>query len=286
MGEMLRSLLQSWLGSTVRSRLREAVAEATRRPADAPNPPTPAEPPKPCHLGFVFALGIESGCLEDLLQGQITIRANGFTIREGGLNGRRMAIILAGAGQQAARLATEMLIDGHRPQRVISAGFAGGLSPQLRRNDILLADQVLAANGDSFEIEPWSASLPPAGEKYALHRGRLLTLDQVVRLPSDRADYFARFGAAAVDMETLAVAQVCLARQVPFSSVRVINDLSEETLPPDIENLLAQKSGAAQLGAALGAVWRRPSSAKDMYQLRENALVASGQLARFLADCT
>jgi len=31
-------------------------------------------------------------------------------------------------------------------------------------------------------------------------------------------------------------------------------------------------------------MWRRPASAKDMYQLRENALVASGRLAKFLAQ--
>ena len=38
------------------------------------------------------------------------------------------------------------------------------------------------------------------------------------------------------------------------------------------------------MGAAVGALWRRPASAKEMYQLRENALVASGQLAKFLAE--
>ena len=85
-------------------------------------------------------------------------------------------------------------------------------------------------------------------------------------------------------METFAVAEVCAARQVAFSSIRVINDTADEALPRDVEHLLAQKTAAARLGAALGAVWRRPASAKDMYQLRENALVASGRLAKFLAE--
>ena len=105
----------------------------------------PAEEPKPCHLGIVFALGIESGCFEDLLGGVVTIRGNGFVAREGGLHGRRVVIILSGPGRQHAARATEVLIDGHRPGRVISAGFAGGLSPELKRNDILIADRLLLA---------------------------------------------------------------------------------------------------------------------------------------------
>ena len=92
---------------------------------------------------MVFALGIESGCFEDLLQGVVTIRGNGFRLREGGLHGRRVVLILSGPGRKNARRATEILIDGHRPGRVISAGFAGGLSPQLKRNDILIADRLL-----------------------------------------------------------------------------------------------------------------------------------------------
>ena len=128
------------------------------------------------------------------------------------------------------------------------------------------------------------AGLLPALRRPGVHRGSLLTTDRVVRLPREKQSLFQRYGAMAVDMETFAVAEVCLRRNVPFSSVRVINDTADEALPHDVEHLLAQKTGAAQLGAALGAIWRRPASAKDMYQLRENALVASGRLAKFLAE--
>ena len=78
------------------------------------------------------------------------------------------------------------------------------------------------------------------------------------------------------------MAEVCRRRAVAFSSIRVINDTADEALPRDVEHLLAQRTGAARLGAALGAVWRRPASAKDMYQLRERALIASQRLAKFL----
>jgi hypothetical protein len=47
--------------------------------------------------------------------------------------------------------------------------------------------------------------------------------------------------------------------------------------------LLARKSFAGQLGAAVGSVFRRPAAIKDLFQLHQNALEASGRLAKFLA---
>jgi adenosylhomocysteine nucleosidase len=241
--------------------------------------------PTPCHLGVVFALGIESGCFEDLLEGAVAIRGDRFRVREGGLHGRRVVVILSGTGQEAAAQATEVLIDGHAPDCVISAGFAGGLSAQLSRGAILIADRVLRADGDELPLD-LPAAVPAAGERIAgqeIHRGPLLTLDHVVGAPEQRRAWFDRHGALAVDMETFAVAAVCRRRQFPLLAVRVVNDPWDEKLPPEVERLLARKSKAARLGAALRAVWHRPASLRDMYRLAENALTASDRLARVLS---
>ena len=81
----LRSLLQTWLQKTAKAKVHEAVVQAARGQLTQTPTPPPAEELKPCHLGIVFALGIESGCFEDLLEGVVTIRGNGFVTREGGL---------------------------------------------------------------------------------------------------------------------------------------------------------------------------------------------------------
>jgi adenosylhomocysteine nucleosidase len=234
----------------------------------------------------VFALGIESGCFEDLLEGAVAIRGDRFGVREGGLHGRRVVVIVAGAGQDAARRATEVLIDGHAPQCVISAGFAGALCRDLPRGAILIADRVLGAQGEELPLD-LPAGLPAkvvgqiAGQE--IRRGPLLTLDHVVRSPDERRVLFDRCGGLAVDMESFAVAEVCRRRQVPLLAIRVVSDPLDEQLPHEVAHLLAQKSKAGRLGAVLRAVWRRPASVKDMYRLAENALVASDRLARFLS---
>jgi adenosylhomocysteine nucleosidase len=80
----------------------------------------------------------------------------------------------------------------------------------------------------------------------------------------------------------LAVADVCSRAKVRCLSVRVIIDEANRALPHDIDVMVKKKSTAGRLGAAAGAIIRRPSSVKDMWQLKEDALVASERLAKFL----
>ncbi len=220
---------------------------------------------KPCHFGVIFALGIEAGPLEDLLCGAVRIRSRGFSAREGGLKGRRTVIARSGAGQKNAARATELLIDGHRPSVVISAGFAGGLDQKLKRHDILLPDQVIDASGGQIILEEADRRLQYLPNWPGLHRGKLLTADHVVREPIAKQALFQQHQAQAVDMETFAAAEVCQRRGVPLLAVRIILDAAADALPPYVERLLCQKSKAARLGAALAVLWRRPSSFKDFW---------------------
>jgi adenosylhomocysteine nucleosidase len=280
---VFRALVRTWLQNAAKTHLRDAVTRAAQTPPAPAAADPPGEEPKPCHVGVVFADGIESGCLEDLLEGTVAIRGGRFGLCEGGWKGRRVVVIRSGPGRSRAAQATEVLLDGHQPRLVISAGFASALCPELRRHDIFIADQLLtaAAGRIAIELPPGlSATLDQPG----VHRGSLLSADSAARLPREKQSLFQRYGALAVDGETFAVAEVCLRRGVPFRSLRVIRDTADESLPREVQHLLAQKTASAKLGAALGAIWRRPASAKDIYQLQENALLASGQLARFLVQ--
>ena len=282
---VFRYLLRNWLQRTAREKVRETVVEAAREhvqsAADKPQP-TPDESDEPCHVGVVFALGIEAGGLEDLLRGKVTTRGHGFTVRQGSLRGRRVAVVLSGAGRENAARATEALIVGHHPQWVLSTGFAGGLSPELKPQDVLMVDHLVDTSGARLAIDlkvdpDWVATAS------GVHVGRLLTADRLIRLPDEKRSLREQYDALAVDMETFAVAEVCRRHRVRFLAVRAITDGADEELPPDVRKLLAQKTKTARLGAAAGAIWRRPSSFKDMVRLRETALLASDRLAKFLA---
>ena len=281
---MWQSILRNWLLSTAQEHLRESARQkaSPQEPQPAGQQPPPEPKKSVCHVGVVFALGIEAGSLIDRLSGLIRIEGAGFVAREGGLDGCRVVVIESGSGRLAAERAARALILGHQPRWIVSAGFAGGLDGRLAQGDILLADEIVDTTGRALTID-FKLSADAAASPTRVHVGRLLTMDHVVERADEKHALGKEFAALAVDMESLGVAEVCAREKVRFLSVRVIGDAVDRTLPRDIDRLVKQKSTAGRLGAAAGALLRRPGSIKDMWQLKEDALVASERLAKFLA---
>ena len=283
---MWQMLLRNWLMGTAQKTMREAATRAAAGagdPASATSSPRPHEPSPPsvCHVGLVFALGIEAGGLIDRMSGVIMTEGSGFVAREGGLEGKRLVVIESGVGCAAAARATQALILGHRPRWILSAGFAGGLHDTVAKGDIVMADQIVDVHDRQFEID-----LKLTQENFTamrhLHVGRLLTADRIIGDPEEKRALGKRHGALAVDMESWAVADVCRNEKSRFLSVRVISDAIHHAIPEDIDFLIKRRTTAGRIGAAAGAILRRPSSIKDMWQLKEDGLVASDRLARFL----
>lgn len=264
----------------MREAATQAASDAARQAQPAEKQAPPTQKPPVCNVGLVFALSIEAGGLVDRLSGAIRTEGAGFVAREGGLDSRRIVIVESGVGRERAARATEALILGHKPRWIVSAGFAGALDERLGRGDILMADAIVDPKDRQLAID-FKLQSESAVSSH-LHVGRLLTVDRVIRDPAQKRDLGKRHSALAVDMESMAVAEVCRSEKVRFLSVRVIVDAVDQTLPRDIDLLVKKKSTAGRLGAAAGAILRRPSSIKDMWQLKEDALVASERLAKFL----
>src|SRR3569833_1498013 len=128
---------------------------------------------------MVFALGIEVGGLEDLLSGMFVTKAKTAKLRHGILRNRALTIIESGVGCEAAAHATELLIAGHRPPWVISAGFAGGLDPRVKREDIVMADSIVGPDGSRLGVDLKVDPASLAG-KPGVHVGRVVTVDRIV----------------------------------------------------------------------------------------------------------
>jgi adenosylhomocysteine nucleosidase len=275
------SLLRIWLQQAAAQRLREAVAQAAAEQAGL-GAQDDSDQDDGCDVGLVFATEVESGGLEDLLQGAVFLRGNGFTGRRGRVHGSRLVILRCGAGRQHAIDATEALILGHHPPCIISAGFAGGLQKDVARHDLVVADSLSDAEGHTLPITPPldPASLP---QGRPIHVGRIVTIDHIAHSPEEKAELGQKHQALCCDMESYAVAEVCRDRGIPFLAVRIISDALADQLPRHLESLARQKTSAGRWGAALGALVNRPSSIKDLWSLKENALVATDRLAKFLS---
>jgi adenosylhomocysteine nucleosidase len=208
-----------------------------------------------------------------------SLTGGGFRFRGGRLGGIRVASVESGAGMQKAARATRALIDGHSPSWIIACGFAGALDDGIKIGDVVVANSVIDSTGDSIATPHGMQADSAKG----LHVGRLLTADRIVRLVEEKRSLAANYDALACDMESYAVATVCREAKIPLMIVRTITDDLSADLPAEVHALLAS-SGAGRLGAAVGALWNRPESAKDLWKLRENASLASRRLAPFLAS--
>ncbi|MFM8953087.1 MAG: hypothetical protein ACKOOF_08530 [Planctomycetaceae bacterium] len=228
-------------------------------------------------VGIVFAVPIEADAFARRASGVTELEAGGVVFREGHVAGRGVAWCVAGVGREAAAQAARRLILGHRPQLVVSAGFAGGLAPDLDRGSLIRAARV---------------TLPDCAKELRLGHaaaanGRDLTIvttDHILTTPAEKADLRTASGADAVDMETFAVAEVAAAEGLPCGSLRVISDDAGQTLPREVAMLARPQSAMRRLGAAIGAIGRRPRAATDLWRLWEHAVVDGRTLATGLVD--
>jgi nucleoside phosphorylase len=277
----LQYLFRNWLQNAAKEKLFEAARQAAQEQmAGGPSHQEP-DGERPCDVGLVFSLAAELGGLEDLLAGVVKTHARGFVLRGGGLKGRSVVLAEAGPGLEKAALATQVLISGHQPKWVVAAGFASGLQGELKRGDLVMADAVAFSGGGELLID---LKMPPeARDIKGLHVGKLLTVDRALRRASEKGELGQQHAALAADGMSFAVAEVCRQEKIPFLSVRVIRAAVDDELPPDVDLLTRKKTTAGRMGAAFGALVNRPSSVKDMLQLKEDALIASDRLAKFLS---
>ena len=226
---------------------------------------------------------VEADAFAALAQETTELTAADLTFYEGLVGGRRVAWCVGGAGGEAATRATRLLIDGHRPQIILSSGFAGGLDPALARGTIAYPQRAISRSGgppiDLAAVGQGARAKNAAGD--ASHGGlTIVSVDTVVTTVAAKRDLARATGAGLVDMETYAVAKAAEAAGLPSASIRVVSDDASQDLPREIAALVQPQSGMRRLGAALAGIGRRPRAALDMWRLWEHAVVDGRALAR------
>ena len=146
----------------------------------------------------------------------------------------------------AARAALDDGADG-----LVSWGIAGSLHPALVPGTIVLPAEVHTAEGRRLRTDAgWRGNLRRAlSQGLAVEEGGLLSAEEVLPTPRDKARAALESGAVAVDMESGAIGEVAMASDRPFVVVRVILDGAADSLP-DVEGLMDQ-GGNRDLRAVL-----------------------------------
>jgi adenosylhomocysteine nucleosidase len=231
------------------------------------------QPHRGCDLGIVFALDVEADAFERRVADRVEWRGPGPVFREGTLAGLRVAWCISGVGGPAAARAAALMLDGHRPRRLVSAGFVGGLDPVVPRGGIVRPGAVTTEQpGPLLPLALIGAEAAAAGPL-------MVSVDTVAATVAHKRALADRTGAAIVDMETHAIATVAAHAGLPCLAVRVVSDDATQTLPAEVATLARPQSSFRRFGALIGALGRRPAVAIDLWRLYEHAVVDGRTLA-------
>jgi adenosylhomocysteine nucleosidase len=197
-------------------------------------------------IAITFALPAESSDFVHRLENATPNSREGVESFRGQLHGRSVAVIHTGVGRKTCRDRMEILLRRENFDFLISAGFAGALEKDLRVGHLLVAE-----NFSSPELLG-SPRMKLADETTFL--GKLLTVPRMVESVHDRESLNKKHGAAAVDMETEVIAELCRAHNLPMLSIRAISDTATEPFPAPADVLFdvaKQRTDVLRLGGYL-----------------------------------
>ena len=194
--------------------------------------------------------------------------------------GAAPALLVAnGPGEANAAAAVRHVAARRDVAAIVSTGYAGGLSPDLRVGNVLVADRV-AREGSPVE---YAVKLPEYSAQESVRLGSLVTVDRVIGSAAEKARLH-RDGFTAVDMEAAAVAGEAARLGLLFYAVRVISDAADEDLEFDF-NRARRADGTFSGWAVVVQAGLSRRRWRKLFELKRNGEEASRALARFLALC-
>ena len=203
----------------------------------------------------------------------------GRTFWRGVCHGEPVVAVLSRIGKVAAATTATTLIERFGVTRIVFTGVAGGLSPQVRVGDVVVANGFLQHDLDASPLFPryevplygraqfsvdaaLTASLQVAAQQALPRLLAQLPMTSRLGLPLDQARVLSglvvsgdRFvsshaesrdlqqrlpDALAVEMEGAAMAQVCHDYQVPFAAVRIISDRADDDATVDFLHFIRE----------------------------------------------
>lgn len=196
-------------------------------------------------IGVIVAMDKEFAQLKTLLEGGRTESRGGKTFVVGRIGGNEVVLSQCGIGKVNSAIGAVEMIDGYRPDLVISSGVAGGADVSLEVTEVVVSSECVyhdAYCGSECEFGQ-ILGMPARFASPAEYVGKALAINDLDGHPKVHAglivsgewfvdtkekmrgilDHFPQ--ATAVDMESCSIAQTCHVYGVPFVSFRIISDV-------------------------------------------------------------
>ncbi|MEM1156755.1 MAG: hypothetical protein AAF649_04490 [Verrucomicrobiota bacterium] len=173
-------------------------------------------------LVIAFPTEFEAHDLLKLVEKKEKRVIDGVTCFAGYVEERAVMIPIIGIGPTAASYCTEALLKNLQIKVFILAGFAGAITPELERGQILVIKDYSAQSLINY------LKLVPGFDIGQVH-----PVMEVVSSAEEKKRLGEETGCQMVDMETAYVAHMVASAGIEFLGVRAISDLVDEDIPND-----------------------------------------------------
>ncbi len=165
---------------------------------------------------------------------------------------------VAGIGAKRARLAADSLL-AEGATALLSWGSAGGLAEDLIPGNLILPKDIISSDQSVFPVDAgWHERLCHLlWGQIEFHPDPLAESIAILNTPAEKRELFKQSGAAAVDMESAAVAEVATTANLPLIAVRAIVDPFDMKIPSVVQTIDAY--GRVRPLPLLGRLARNPA---------------------------
>lgn len=177
---------------------------------------------------------------------------------------------LTGIGRKNAAESIRKAIVRMKPERVITAGFAGGLNPNLKFGTVVYEQDFDAGLGPELE------DLGAVPAKFYCHR-------RVATTVGEKAALWRETGADAVEMESSVIRTICKEFRIPSATIRIISDDATQDLPLDFNALMTSEDRINYL-KLFGAVLSNPGRIPKLIQFQHQTIAAARKLGMMLEE--
>jgi adenosylhomocysteine nucleosidase len=182
-------------------------------------------------------------------------------------------LAVSGIGLVAAEAAARALVEAG-VSALMTFGMAGGLDPTLEAGSVVLPRELISEAGTRWlASRSWRERVAAAVSPLrAVTEGNLLTSVRAIDTPAGKTAAFRATGAAAVDMESAAVAEIAGKHNLPFIAVRVIVDTAADKLPRAVVN--ASRAGKVHIGRLVAGLVVAPGEIVALIRLAQRYRIA------------
>jgi adenosylhomocysteine nucleosidase len=182
-------------------------------------------------------------------------------------------LAVSGIGLVAAEAAARALVEAG-VSALMTFGMAGGLDPTLEAGSVVLPRELISEAGTRWlASRSWRERVAAAVSPLrAVTEGNLLTSVRAIDTPAGKTAAFRATGAAAVDMESAAVAEIAGKHNLPFIAVRVIVDTAADKLPRAVVN--ASRASKVHIGRLVAGLVVAPGEIVALIRLAQRYRIA------------